>query len=68
MATEFVKVTEHFGYRKLNDPLRGQVFAVYCLARKQKEAASVFLKESHARRECRYLEKLNYGSAEDGRM
>lgn len=65
MATEFVKVTEHFGYRKLNDPLHGEVFAVYCLARKQKEPSCSFVKEYLARKECRYLEKLNYGGAEN---
>lgn len=68
MATEFVKVTEHFGYRKLNDPLRGEVFAVYRLGRKQKEPSCAFVKEALARRECRYLERLNYGGAEDGKL
>jgi hypothetical protein len=67
MPTEFVKVTEHFGYRKLNDPLRGHVFAVYRLTRKQKEPCSAFVKEAIARRECRFLEILNYGGAEDGK-
>ena len=49
MATKFVKVTEHYGYRKMNDPLRGEVFAVYCLTRKQKEPCSAFVKEARAR-------------------
>lgn len=65
MATEFVKVTEHFGYRKQNTPLHEQVFVVYRLARKKKEPSCAFIKEARARKECRYLEKLNYGGAED---
>ena len=59
-----VKVTEHYGYRKHKSPINGEVFVVCSLGRPQ-ESVSGFEKESRAKKECIYLEKLNYGGKED---
>ena len=57
MSNEIVMVTEHYGYKK--QPTEN-VFAVYKISGKQKRIVSAFAKERSARRECLYLEKLNY--------
>lgn len=59
MKRDFVVVTEHYGYSNHG------VFVVYDFSRKH-GAIAAFKEESQARRECRYLEKLNYGRSGNG--
>jgi len=55
---EIVKVTDHFGYRK-EIVVKEILFVVYNLDRTHERGVSAFKKESRARQECRYLERLN---------
>ena len=56
---EFIKVTEHYGY-KLEIEQNGGLprFVIYRIGKQEK--ISAFVEECSACRECKYLEKLNF--------
>lgn len=65
MASEMRKETEHYGYRyEFVEIIGKKIFAVYNITCKNKRLVSGFENENDAKRECRYLEKLNFGGYE----
>ena len=57
---KIVKVTAHYGCRK-----ECSIFFVYNISTQKEKLVSAFEKESRAKQECKYLEKLNYGGKDD---
>lgn len=58
-----IKFTAHYGYRKEKLPVffNKEAFSVYCLACKHEVRVGAFVDENTAKKECEWLEKLNYG-------
>ena len=62
-SEELIRVTDHYGYRKEWLPFyTGKiVFTVYNLAEEAPMLVAAFVDETIVKKECRWLEKMNYG-------